>query len=113
MNVTTMSSLPSTMPSNNWWTSVGQFANTALTTYAQIATARAQSGIAAPAGVLASSPMNPTPGTAGRNIQASSTAGGARQPFSTEAAQAAMGKNGLMIAGAVAFVLLLIVLKGR
>ena len=101
-------SSPSTMSSNDWWKGA---AGAVLQSYTDIQVARARSGIAAPAGVISSSPVNFPPGTQGRNAQAAGTPGGVRVPFLAQLGGA--NQRTMVYIGAAALLLLVVFMAKR
>ena len=100
-----MGGVAAVMPSNDWWKNLSA---DALRTASDIIKAKTITGIAAPAGVVSSNAQNPAPGSKGLFFQNAST-GGAQvsQPLSGMFS----GNTGLMIAGAVVVVVLLLLAR--
>lgn len=104
-----MGGVPAVMPSNDWWKNATDLAGRALDTYAKVQASKNQTGIAAPAGRISSSPINPSPGAAGLWFQNSSTPG-ARGPNSG-GMMPGMSNQTLMIAGALVLVVVLVLVR--
>ena len=104
-------SSPSTMSSNDWWKTASNIAGNVLQSYTDIQVAKARSGIAAPAGVISSSPVNFPPGTQGRNAQAAGTPGGMRVPFLAQLGGA--NQRTMVYIGAAALLLLVVFMAKR
>ena len=101
-----MGGVPTVMPSNDWWKSATDLAGRALDTYEKVQASKNRTGIAAPAGRISSSPMNPAPGSAGLWFQNASTPGARSADGSV-----AMSKPMLLGAGLVVLVVVVMMVR--
>jgi hypothetical protein len=103
-----MGGVPTVMPSNDWWKSATDLAGRALNTYQAIQVSKNKTGIAAPAGRISSSPMNPPPGSGGLFFQNRATPGA-----DAAATGAGMSPQGMWLLAGIAVVVVVVFMLAR